>query len=425
MERRSADERINRMATIIQFNKPGLDLEEQEGSIRRKAGSNKLYVDFYYYGTRITKSTGLSDTIENRNKARKWLDDQLEKINAGAFRFAEAFPGASAEEKKFFSEREGWDYSPEPQTISFGDYVEKWMSEVWTGFDSETKKEDYKEVINVWLLPYFQNMTFRQITRVEIRKFAGTLKWRSGKSIGQKLSRSRINNILLPLRAIWDDGCDEYQWDLPDPFRFLSKYLPKKIRRPFEVFRFDEWMRVVENFDLAYRNIAEIMLLTGMIASEIAGLRREDIHENKIHIVNSISRKREKSDLKTPYRIRTFPITNAVRKRVDLALANAVGKYLFSAKHGGIFEAGKFRRDSWRMALEKAGVPYRKPYITRHSFAAWSLAIGLDKNRLVSLMGHGSKQMIYEVYGKYVEGLEKDSGKILDYFGRDFVGLQE
>ena len=40
-------------------------------------------------------------------------------------------------------------------------------------------------------------------------------------------------------------------------------------------------------------------------------------------------------------------------------------------------------------------------------------------------MGHSSKKMIYEVYGNYVEGLEKDTGKILEYFGIDFLGLKE
>jgi integrase len=40
-------------------------------------------------------------------------------------------------------------------------------------------------------------------------------------------------------------------------------------------------------------------------------------------------------------------------------------------------------------------------------------------------MGHGSKKMIYEVYGNYVEGLEKDAGKILDYFGKDFIELKQ
>ena len=35
-------------------------------------------------------------------------------------------------------------------------------------------------------------------------------------------------------------------------------------------------------------------------------------------------------------------------------------------------------------------------------------------------MGHASKQMIFEVYGKYTEGLEQDRRAILRYFGRDF-----
>jgi integrase len=71
-------------------------------------------------------------------------------------------------------------------------------------------------------------------------------------------------------------------------------------------------------------------------------------------------------------------------------------------------------------ALEIAGVTYRKPYTTRHTIAAWALAIRTDQNRLVSLMGHASKQMIYEVYGRYVEGLEKYRLRILGYCGRDF-----
>ena len=40
-------------------------------------------------------------------------------------------------------------------------------------------------------------------------------------------------------------------------------------------------------------------------------------------------------------------------------------------------------------------------------------------------MGHGSKKMIYEVYGNYVEGLETDAGKILHYFGKDFMWLKQ
>jgi integrase len=36
-------------------------------------------------------------------------------------------------------------------------------------------------------------------------------------------------------------------------------------------------------------------------------------------------------------------------------------------------------------------------------------------------MGHGSKQMIYEVYGDYIEWLDEDLCQIMEYFGRDFA----
>jgi len=37
------------------------------------------------------------------------------------------------------------------------------------------------------------------------------------------------------------------------------------------------------------------------------------------------------------------------------------------------------------------------------------------------LMGHGSKKMVYENYGKYMDGLEADQKKILAFLGTDFV----
>ena len=36
-------------------------------------------------------------------------------------------------------------------------------------------------------------------------------------------------------------------------------------------------------------------------------------------------------------------------------------------------------------------------------------------------MGHASKQMVYEVYGNYVEGLEEDAEAIYHYYGEDFI----
>jgi integrase len=413
------------VGTIINFERFVDRPEETKGSITRKSGSKKLYVDFYYHGARIVKTTGMDDTQENREKAQKWLDRVMERIENGTFVFAEAFPGAPAEEKAFHAQHEGWEYAPEPQDVLFGDYTSGWVKRILEKCPSKTKRGDHKKIIDYWLLPYFGKMTFHQITGVALKEFLPTLVQMKGKKEGKPLSASRIRNILIPLRAVWYDACEEHRWDLSDPFVYVRKHLPKRAKNHPEVFRFDEWMNVVRNIDPFYRPVAETMIITGMIGSEIAGFRREDIQGGKMVIQNSVVREHEKADLKTEYRGRKLPITSALRERLDIALHRPEGKYLFTMKSGRIFDVDSFRKNPWTTAFKKAGLSYKVPYTTRHSFAAWALTLRMDPNRLVNLMGHGSKKMIYEVYGNYVEGLETDAGKILDYFGKDFIELKE
>jgi integrase len=413
------------MVTVLNFNKFVDKPKKKKGKVTKKSGSNKLYVDFYYHGVRIVKSTGLDDTPKNQKKVRDWLDRATEKIEKGAFVFAEAFPGASAKEKSFHARREGWEFRAKPQDVLFEDYVADWTKRFLLKFHSKSKRRDFKQVIDYWLLPYFTGKTFFHITGVALKEFIPTLVRRRGPKKGQSLSASRIRNILIPLRAIWGDANEEYRWDLSDPFTYVKKCLPKRSKKHPEVFRFDEWMQVIQNIDPFYRPIAETMIMTGMIGSEIAGLRRKDILGDHISIRNSIVRKHEKSNLKTEYRSRRLPITTAIRTRLETVLGRSNGKYVFGMKSGRIFDVDSFRKNPWTTAFKKAGMQYKVPYTIRHTFAAWALTLRLDPNRLVALMGHGSKKMIYEVYGNYVEGLEADAGKIFGYFGKDFIGLKD
>ncbi|HEY5973287.1 MAG TPA: tyrosine-type recombinase/integrase, partial [Geobacteraceae bacterium] len=101
-------------------------------------------------------------------------------------------------------------------------------------------------------------------------------------------------------------------------------------------------------------------------------------------------------------------------------LASRPGPYLATMADGKRFNSSRFCK-VWKKAVQAAGIPEVTSYSARHSFAAWSLIIGVNPLRLVKLMGHASKQMVYEVYGNYVDGLEEDGDNILEYFGKDFV----
>jgi len=398
--------------------------DKRQGAIIRKPGSKKLYVLFTYFNRRVEKTTGLDDTPANRRKARTWLDRIIDKRDAGQLIFAEAFPGASDQEKAIFARLEGWEYTPEPKDVLFGDYMQDWLHSVWSNYPEGTKKDDYRLIIDRWLIPYFSDLTFYQISGVELQKFISTLKWQKGKHMGQALSKARVKNILIPLRTIWNDACDQYRWMIYNPFPNLKKHLPKAPAKRREGFRFEEWQRFLAEIDPWYQPVVELMILTGMINSEIAGLKKENIRADHILVKDTIVRGREQDTPKTRYRIRKLPITKAIRQRLDILIDRSQGDLLVTTKEGRIFRPADFRKVIWEKARRKSGITDKVPYSLRHSFAAWALTLRIDPNKLVRLMGHGSKQMIYEVYGDYIEGLEEDYQDILHYFGPDFIAKQ-
>lgn len=398
---------------------------KKQGTIIKKNGSRKLYILFYHFGKRIEKTTGLDDTPQNRQKVRLWLDRVIEKRDSGRLVFAEAFPGAPEKEKEAFAKLEGWHYSPDPRNVNIGDYLKKWNKEVVELYDSDSKRFDYRAIINSWVKPYFAEKTFHDLTRLEMQKFIATFKCKIGKNKGTPLSRARSVNIITVVRTMFNDAIDEFHWDLSDPFRNLNRHIPKRPPKTREIFRFDEWLQILDAIPSWHRPMIEIMMLTGMIHSEISGLLRSHIHQDHIMVQQSIVRGVESPTLKTRYRVRKMPITNRIRAILDEVLARTDSPYVFAQPDGKPYLRENFTERTWTRAIAKCNIPYRPPYSLRHSFAAWCLLIGIEPLRLVRLMGHGSKQMVYEVYGNYLDGIETDYWDILNYFGKDFVEVKK
>jgi hypothetical protein len=65
--------------------------------------NGRLSIRFTYFGEVVQRTTGLADSRSNRAKARRFLGEIERAMEAGTFRYEEAFPGASPEEKEKFS----------------------------------------------------------------------------------------------------------------------------------------------------------------------------------------------------------------------------------------------------------------------------------------------------------------------------------
>ena len=62
----------------------------------------------------------------------------------------------------------------------------------------------------------------------------------------------------------------------------------------------------------------------------------------------------------------------------------------------------QIRRTCWIHAVKKAGVRYRNPYQTRHTYASTHLSNGRNPWWLAKQMGHETVEMINRHYGRWI-----------------------
>ncbi|MCM0082972.1 tyrosine-type recombinase/integrase [Geomonas sp. Red32] len=407
-----------------EFNLQAVDAKPTYGSIVKMKRSEFLYIDMYYHERRIQMSSGLADTAGNRDQLTTFLNKTGEKIANRTFCFATTFPDADLETRRFFTEKEQRQFHPDPQHVLFGDYARKWMKTVLPQY-SNSKQVDYRQILTYWLIPKLSRVPFSTITGPYLRDMVNSLKQKEGKNKGKPLSAHRKRNILSPLKTIWRDARGEHQWvQLLEPFTMaqeaISLQSEQEEKAEREIFLFGEWQAFLACMEPFYLPLTEIQSLTGLIASELLGLRKADVTEKFLYVRSSISRGVEKMGGKTQYRKREIPMTAAMKRCLDAAMAASPNEYVFSLPSGKRVSFSTYR-NVWDRSLKAAGLTNKTPYSTRHSLVQWSLVAGMTPVRLVEIMGHRDKQMIFGVYGRYRHGLVEERRDIIEYLGWDYL----
>jgi integrase len=70
---------------------------------------------------------------------------------------------------------------------------------------------------------------------------------------------------------------------------------------------------------------------------------------------------------------------------------------VFMAPGGKPIDDGNFRRRVWQVILKRAGVAYRSPYNTRHTFISHALELGKSPVEVAVLVGN-SPAVLYKHY---------------------------
>ena len=124
--------------------------------------------------------------------------------------------------------------------------------------------------------------------------------------------------------------------------------------------------------------------------------------------------------------IRDVPMLPSAREALEWMkpismMKNLQGKdYIFTPDGTNRWRNERQIRSHWTTTLRKAGVRYRNPYNTRHTFAS-TLLMNKEPELLVAhLLGHANVEMVRRHYGKYIKetGGIKLRGTYDDFSGK-------
>ena len=267
----------------------------------------------------------------------------------------------------------------------------------------------YQAVINAHLRPQFGSIRVRDLSPQMIRIWI----------TGLELTAKSVRNILTPLRQVLDQALNDDVIDQnPLDKVVLNQLLDKTTSKSdYEIDPLDntEIRTLLKSTNGQIRNLFQFALFTGLRTSELLGLEWSDIDwvNGLVRVQRAVVEKQVKTT-KTNAGIREVtlfpPALDALKAQKKHTFLHS-DRIFHNPKTNSAWETDKqIRESAWRPALKKAGIRYRNPYQTRHTYASMLVSEGENLWWLAQQMGHETIEMIMKHYGKWIPDHTKKNG---------------
>lgn len=348
---------------------------------------NSLQIEFMYNGIRCRETVPMPPTKTAIRELGRQRQAILFEIKTGQFDYLKHFPHSKRA-------KELRKTSANHYTIAEG--LQDWLKRARPRCQVSTYRDYYSAVYH-HLIPIFGMSTVGELTVLQIKNWLAEL----------DCSNKRKNNILIPLRQLF---ADLYADEIIDrnPLDRI-KNLPIDTREP-EPFSQNEIARILEQLDGQERNLIQFAFWSGLRTSELIALRWQDVDMHKlcIHVRNAKVRGVYKQT-KTVAGMRTVNLQPQALEALKRQLTyTGNGETVFNnpRTRQPWNDDQVIRKRVWAPALERAGLKYRNPYQTRHTFASTLLSRGENPLWVALQMGHKDWGMIRKTYGRWISNAQ-------------------
>lgn len=348
-----------------------------------------IQLDFRYKKYRCREMLKVNQTPSNIKKAANLLGKIKHDIAFNIFNYANYFPNSKNVSR----------FGGNPAINFTIRDLAYWWLERYKYKDIITKNEHESKIRN-YISPKIGHILLNDIVPAQIEDFIDTL----------ELSTSTKNNTLTPLRLMFEMAYKN-KYIKENIMNFIDRIKRnKKEKNPFTIYEIDKILSTTkEKESKCYYQFA---FWTGLSSGEQVALKWGDINFDKCTAsINKILTRGENKGTKgdTDHRDRDIELVHpAYQALIELMpddyyedTEKYKGQYIFLNPSTGEVWTNYASTERWKKHLKEAGVPYRKPYDTRHAYASIMLTACLPDAYLRSQMGHATMKMLESVYGKF------------------------
>lgn len=370
-------------------------------TIRKHTSGETINITFTYRGVKCREPlSNLDVNSKNIKYAERMLGEIYNKIERGTFTYAEYFP-RSARLKIFGNAATG-------KTVKM--YLDEYLAICETRNLSPSTIEGYRKYRNA--LDALHAFPASELTPAALKT------WIQNQKTALKTIRNRLSFLRSSLDEAITDGVLQIN---PVSLVTASRYQSQKtesegdyIVDPLTPAEVNALLLSAGNQQ--WENLFRFAIHTGLRSSELCALRWQDIDfiQQTAHIQNASVAGITKGT-KTKAGTRKVELTNEAMSALlsQKAFTFMKDKTIFEdPKTGKAWaSADAIRKKAWVPTLRKAGIRYRNPYQTRHTYATRLISRGVNLFWLAAQMGHKGPEMLFRHYGRYLKEYDGNTEK--------------